>query len=312
MKCCVLLPVYNAGPSLREAIQSILAQDEPDFEFLIIDDGSRDASPQVIRDHAARDSRIRSVFHQKNQGLAATLNEGLGEARSDLVVRMDQDDESLPHRIRTQIQFLESHPAVAVAGSFVYHMGKRPKYDRLIALPTGHEEIARALAQANCIYHPSVILRRDRILALGGYRREFKNAEDYDLWIRASKAYRLANIPVPLLRYRFSTNGMTLGKKWQQMFYVQMALIARSAPGLTHAELVKAAGEALEKVDKQWFLQQVASGTIQELTQLRRWWDGFRAFLLFSRQLEPGRSFALARQFFSSAYFIWRRERRVS
>lgn len=176
MTCSVLLPVYNAGRPLRVAIESILRQDEPDFEIIVIDDRSSDDSAQIIREYMSQDSRIRGIFHEKNLGLANTLNEGLEQARTDLVVRMDQDDEALPQRIRTLAGYMRGHADTVVAGSFVYHMGRTPQYDRLVELPTGHEDIARALPSANCMYHPSVIMRREAILKLGGYRPEFKNA----------------------------------------------------------------------------------------------------------------------------------------
>src|SRR5438128_244029 len=114
MKASVLLPVYNAGSPLRAATESILAQDEPDFEFLIIDDCSSDRSAEVIGRYAARDRRIRAIFHSKNLGLAATLNEGLAEARAEFVVRMDQDDLALPNRLSTQLRFMRMRPEVAV------------------------------------------------------------------------------------------------------------------------------------------------------------------------------------------------------
>src|SRR5205823_4485662 len=121
--CTVLLPVYNAGAPLRQAIESILTQQEKDFEFLIVDDKSSDESPRIIGEYAARDSRIRPIFHAENRGLASTLNEGLERASSDLVLRMDQDDEALPERLSTQVRFMRENPGVTVAGSFVYHMG---------------------------------------------------------------------------------------------------------------------------------------------------------------------------------------------
>src|SRR3989442_8482384 len=102
MKCTVLLPVFNGAGTLAQAIESILSQSEEDFEFLIIDDKSSDGSAEIIRTYMDRDARVQGIFHQTNQGLAATLNEGLERAGADLVVRMDQDDESLPERIRLQ------------------------------------------------------------------------------------------------------------------------------------------------------------------------------------------------------------------
>ena len=128
-------------------------------------------------------------------------------------------------------------------------------------------------------------MRREEILKLGGYRPEFKNAEDYDLWFRVGRAYRLANVPIPLLRYRFSTAGMTLGKKWQQMLYVQMAVAAFRDPSLSGERLLASAQEALAKIDREEFLGIVARGTIEELGRLHLWKDALKVLFLFSKQL---------------------------
>jgi hypothetical protein len=296
MKCSILMPVYNAGPSLQAAIESILSQDEPDFEFLIIDDGSSDASPEIIRDYAARDSRIRAIFHQDNRGVARTLNQALREARADLAVRMDADDESLPGRLRTQIEFLESHPGVAVAGSFVYHMAKRRAHDHLITLPSDHAAIVQTLLErTNCIYHPSVIYRRGSMLALGGYRDELEPAEDYDLWLRASRVHQLANIPVPLLRYRFTLNGTTFRNKWEGLHWVQMALISHTEPGSVLSDVCKAAGEALSRLDRRQFAENVAIGTVEELVRLRWWKDASRFLARSWKHLAPSQRWRLMR-----------------
>lgn len=286
MKASVLLPVYNAGLPLHLAIDSILSQDEPDFELLIIDDCSRDRSPDVIRDYASRDPRIRPIFHSKNLGLSATLNEGLAEARSEFVLRMDQDDEALPNRISTQLRFMRVRPEVAVAGTFVYHMGRTPAFDRLVELPVEHAGIVAALARENCFYHSSVILRKKEIIALGGYRSEYRNSEDYDLWLRACNVYRLANIPIPLLRYRFSTAGMTLGKKWEQALFTRMAVTSWLHPDWGHEAVQREAAAQLEKMGRSWFLEQVARGTVKELMQLGLHKDALRVLWNFSRQLE--------------------------
>src|SRR5215470_5564819 len=132
MKCSVLLPVLNGGPELRVAIESILRQDEPEFELILIDDHSTDDSAGLIREYLRKDRRIRGIFHHRNLGVAATLNQGLAEARTELVVRMDHDDESQPHRLGTLVRYMQSHPETVVAGSYVYHMGRTTQHDHLI------------------------------------------------------------------------------------------------------------------------------------------------------------------------------------
>jgi glycosyltransferase involved in cell wall biosynthesis len=277
----VLLPVYNGGKTLGQAIESILCQDLSDFELLIIDDCSTDNSADVIRFYASQDSRIKTIFHFQNQGLTATLNEGLNLAQSDYVARMDQDDESLPHRLRFQLDYLRDRSEIVVAGSFVYHMGAKPEYDRLVELPIENEQIKETLKQYNCLYHPSVMIRRTPILGIGGYRPEFKNAEDYDLWLRVSKIYQLANIPEPLLRYRFSVQGMTLSRKWEQLFYVYLAQAAHQTEPYSLDSANKTAKEMLENTDKRYFLKQVAIGTVKDLTLLRAWKDAIILIFLF-------------------------------
>lgn len=305
MRCSVVLPVYNGAAFLPVAIESILQQDDPDFELLLIDDCSTDQSAQIIRRYAASDGRIRPIFHRQNAGLAATLNEGLAEARSDLVVRMDQDDVALAKRIGIQVEFMSQRPEIAVAGSFVYHMGRRPADDRLVRLPVEHEEIVRTLPRENCIYHPSVIMRRERILSLGGYRAQFRNSEDYDLWLRVAKVYRLANLPEPLLRYRFSVAGMTLGRKWQQALYTKMAVMASRHPERSLDRVRQEADAELESLGKGWFLEQVARGTIQELIRLRLFGDALRILWTFSGQLDRNRVVPLVRDFCGMLLRTW-------
>lgn len=288
MKVSVLLPVYNGGGELRQALDSILRQDLSEFELIVIDDASTDRSAQVIRRYAAADSRVRPVYHSRNAGLASTLNEGLETARGELVARMDQDDESLPNRLRVQASFLDAHPEVVVAGSFVYHMGARTDRDRLVRFPTESEEIKRTLQRENCIYHPSVMFRRRQILELGGYRPQFKNAEDYDLWLRVSKRFELANIPEPLLRYRFSVGGMTLSRKWEQLYYVYLAQAAAGTKPFGEAERIAAA--RIAQTNRSDFFTNVASSLVIELIALRLWKDAARVGWRFAKEMGVSRS----------------------
>jgi glycosyltransferase involved in cell wall biosynthesis len=280
-----VVPVYNGVATLREAIDSVLAQDVPDFELLIIDDASSDGSAALAYEYARRDPRVVVIAHQRNAGLAATLNEGLERARYELVLRMDQDDVSLPARLRVQSAFLDSHPAVAAAGSWVFHMGARQEYDRLITLPATPREVATRLHRENCLYHPSVALRRSVVLEAGGYRSEFKNAEDYELWLRLAREHDLANVPVPLLRYRFSLAGMTLSRKWEQLYYVHLARAMHSHANITIENADVLARQLLARVNRRRFMTQVARGTVAELLALHHWGDALRLSVGFGREI---------------------------
>ena len=285
MTVTVLLPVYNGLPMLRDAVDSILAQDDVELELLLIDDGSRDESARVISTYAARDHRVTAILHDENVGLTATLNEGLASARHELVARMDHDDIAMPGRLRTQVDFMRSRPEIVLAGSFVFHMGAVRSADRLVELPTTPREVARKLQHENCVYHPTVILRRSPVVEAGGYREEFGNAEDYELWLRLARRHDLANIPEPLLRYRFSVAGATLGRKWEQLRYVHLAQEMHREPGISLAEAERRADERLQSIDRRWFMQQVAGGTVDELIRLRLWDDGRRLARAFTREI---------------------------
>src|SRR6476661_6105481 len=115
----VLMPVYNAGRYVAEAVESILGQTYADFEFLIVDDGSTDRSRAILERYAARDPRIRLVS-RPNTGYAAALNELLGLARGELVARMDADDVALPERLLRQVNYLRAHPEVVCVGTAVH------------------------------------------------------------------------------------------------------------------------------------------------------------------------------------------------
>ena len=299
VKVSVLLPVYNGGSTLSQAIASILSQDMPEFELITIDDCSTDNSASIIRQYAEKDSRINPIFHEVNIGLASTLNEGLNLAKSDFVARMDQDDESLPQRLRIQLDYMLRHPEFAVVGSYVYHMGAKQEFDCLVELPSESEQIKQTLLQHNCIYHPSVMIKRNKILEIGGYQAKFKNAEDYDLWLRVSKLHPLANINEPLLRYRFSVTGMTLSRKWEQLFYVYLAQVAHEEKG-DFESICEIAKKRLEKMDKKRFLTQVAKGTVIELLRLKLWKDAIKLIFQFSGDIDLRTSVRLLVHVFKS------------
>jgi glycosyltransferase involved in cell wall biosynthesis len=280
-----LLPVYNGAPTLRGAIESVLAQDDPDFELLVLDDASSDGSATLADAYRRRDSRVVVVAHERNAGLASTLNEGLERARNEFVLRMDQDDISLPSRLRVQLAYLDAHPGIAVVGSWVFHMGARPEDDRLVELPSTPHEVAVRLQRENCIYHPSVALRRSVVLGAGGYRSEFKNAEDYELWLRLAHEHDLANVREPLLRYRFSLGGMTLSRKWEQLYYVHLAQAVHQHTAIDLERADALARASLDEVNRRWFMSQVARGTVSELVALRHWHDALRLSLSFGREI---------------------------
>lgn len=297
-----MLPVYNAGAPLRTAIESILAQHGCEFELIVVDDASTDGSGALALRLKDGDPRVKVIQHQENHGLSHTLNQGLELARAPLVARMDQDDEALPHRLREQVAYMNARPDVAAAGSYVYHMGARPCYDRLVQVPTEPEHVHRILKSYNCLYHPSVIMRKAVVESTGGYRADFVNAEDYELWLRLSKNHLVSNIPQALLRYRFSPGGMTLGRKWQQLYFVYLAQAVHQVGAVSFVEARAKAQGMLLATDRRYFFGEVAKGTVSELLRLRLWWDAARVLGSMRGELGPKALAGVLRYAFRAAF----------
>ena len=198
----VLMPVYNAEPYLAEAVESIQGQTFADFEFLIVDDGSTDRSRDLLERYAASDGRLR-LTSRPNTGYTVALNELLRSATGAFVARMDADDVALPQRLARQVNYLQAHQDVVCVGTAVHLIDGAGRFLRDGHPGMDHEAIQRRALAGDCpLNHPSVMLRRAAVEAVGGYRAEFEPAEDLDLWLRLGEIGRLTNLPEVLMKYR--------------------------------------------------------------------------------------------------------------
>lgn len=200
-KVSVLLPVHNAEAYLSEAVESILGQSLTALELVCIDDGSTDRSHGILQSYGARDGRVR-VIRGEHAGLITALNKGLKMARAPLVARMDADDISAPDRLDKQYRRFELDPGLWVLGTAEQRIDAAGRSRGHSPVVTGCDAVASALRETCVICHPSVMMRREPILALGGYRAAYRHAEDYDLWLRVSERGQLDNLEFVGLRYR--------------------------------------------------------------------------------------------------------------
>lgn len=203
----VILPVYNAAKFLRETIDAVLAQSFTDFEFIIINDGSSDNSQSIIESYT--DPRIVKVV-QANQGLAATLNNALQLAKSDLIARQDNDDISYPDRFQKQVAFLNANPHIAMLGTAARIVDEKGRASsRFHYHPTDVVMLRYLLLFDNPFVHASVMFRKAAVLAAGGYDKSSNYFEDHRLWSKLSQKYDLANLPDVLMDYREVASGMS-------------------------------------------------------------------------------------------------------
>ncbi len=203
VKVTVLMPVYNSESYLHEAITSILNQDFKDFEFLIINDGSTDKSGEIIS--SFNDSRIRSVTNEKNIGLVNTLNKGIELANGEYIARMDNDDICILSRLSKQVAFLDSNSDFSLVAANVVLInadGKESGFWQDDVNTRSFDEIKSFLPKANCIAHPTVMIR-SHVIKHYKFRNSQKGAEDWDMWMRlVSDGFKIGKINEVLLKYR--------------------------------------------------------------------------------------------------------------
>ena len=198
----VVMPVYNGEKYVAQAIESILAQTFTDFELIIVDDGSRDRSPEIIRAYEKRDERIRFIQLEANEGQANVRNRATALAHGEFIASMDCDDVCLPERLQKQVDYLQRHPAIGVLGAGAQAVDEdlRRLYD--FDLPQRHALIAFNLFVGSFFIHPTVMMRREVLESVGGYERDRRTAIDVELWTRLMWRTRFANHPETLLLYR--------------------------------------------------------------------------------------------------------------
>jgi glycosyltransferase involved in cell wall biosynthesis len=223
----VILPVFNAAAYVQEAVTSILEQTFGAFELILIDDGSSDETLAILNGFARSNARIR-LIRQENAGVVAALNRGLSLARGRYVARMDADDRAYPERFTAQFEFLEAHPEVAVLGSSVRFIDCAGTTFGEWRVPATHRDIKAGLLGGDCpLPHPSVMARREVLVAAGGYCDRFAHAEDFELWLRLSRAHGFANLPQPLLDYRIHPQGVSVTRLREQLLATERALRER-------------------------------------------------------------------------------------
>jgi GT2 family glycosyltransferase len=205
----VVMPVFNAGRFVAEAIQSVLDQDFEDFELVIVDDGSTDGTGAIIERFAALDARVIPVS-QHNQGIVPALDRAIGLARAPLLARMDADDVSLPGRLAAQHEHLIAHPEVAAVGGHVEIIDEAGRIVGRSFASVGPERVKREAERYSPLTHAAVMMRRAAVEQVGGYRPFYRIAQDLDLWLRLlDEGYLLDNINRFVLRYRHHESSVS-------------------------------------------------------------------------------------------------------
>ena len=208
----VLLPFHNAAETMADCIDSVLAQTLNDFEIITVNDFSNDASLQILQ--AYSDDRIR-IINNKHRGLVSALNTGLACCNAPLVARMDADDIMYPHRLAKQYEYMRQHHEVVLLATQARKFPEASirngyrEYMRWQNSVLSHEDVHRQIYIESPFAHPSVMFRRDSVIAAGAYRHG-AFPEDYELWLRLLHlGHRMEKLPQVLLDWRESEKRLS-------------------------------------------------------------------------------------------------------
>ena len=237
----VVMSVYNGGPTLSRTVESVLSQDHPSFEFLIIDDGSTDETSEVLAELAQVDSRIRIVT-QSNQGITAALIRGCAEARGDFVARQDCGDLSLPGRLRLQSEALRDDVGAVLCVCGLRLVTRSGTVVGEIVPDASSEELTRRLSidMTGVPGHGSVMFRREACEAVGGYRLPFYYSQDCDLWLRLLAHGRMLGVGEVLYEFDIDVGGISTTRSALQTEFARLAHAAHRSrlSGMEDPELM--------------------------------------------------------------------------
>ena len=213
----VLMAVRDAAAFLDEALDAVGGQTLDDYEFVIVDDASMDATADILRRRAAADGRLRVIRCDENRGLTRSLNEGLRHCRGEFVARVDGDDVCEPNRFARQVAYCDAHPDLAALATWTTEIdaggrvigAHRPDPDPVY--------IRWALTFENVLYHPTVMMRRAAVDAVAGYDAAVPVTQDHDLFTRIiMHGGGVGILPEPLLRYRRTAGQISSARAGEQ------------------------------------------------------------------------------------------------
>lgn len=230
----VLMPAYNAGKYIREAITSVLQQSFRDFELLVVNDGSTDDTLSIAL--SFHDARV-VVINKEHAGIASALNTGLKLASAPYVARFDADDVCLLTRLETQLDFLHDHPEYVLVGSDAEYMLENGDFlFNFKCIAHSDEEVKNKLYVYCPFIHSSVMYRKDDVIKAGGYNIHAHNFEDYLLWTNLAKLGKMQNLREPLIKVRLNAASATIDEKWRGERFRQLKRQATTRGSITEEE----------------------------------------------------------------------------
>ncbi|MCC7160286.1 glycosyltransferase family 2 protein [Candidatus Nomurabacteria bacterium] len=200
----IILPTYNGAVRISDAIKSVLNQSYTNWELLVIDDGSKDNTKEIVENFTKTDSRVKYIKNENNLGIQKTLNKGIREAKGEYIARIDDDDIWCdPQKLEKQVEFLDKNKDYVLVGTGVIVVDEGGKELFRYLVSVSDYDIRERLLGKNCFVHSSVVFRKAIVLEIGGYGEgsDVRHMEDYDLWLRIGLKGKFANLPMYSIKW---------------------------------------------------------------------------------------------------------------
>jgi glycosyltransferase involved in cell wall biosynthesis len=283
---CVVIPCYNQGHFLGEAIASALRQTLPPLDVVVVDDGSIDATAEI----AGRHPGVRCV-RQPNRGLPAARNAGLGVARGEYVVFLDADDRLLPGALQAGAAALAARPDAAFAVGRTRRIDAEGRPLPSPSRPRVDTDHYTSLVRRCWITMPATVTyRRAALMAVGGFDETFRHAEDYELYLRLARRYPIVDHHEEVAEYR--QHGDSHSRHAEPMLVATLRVLRAHRPGRRATPEHRAAYRARENAV--WYFERLLD-TVRADLRARRWRAAGHALLVFGRHLPEHPAYALGR-----------------
>ena len=233
-KITVLMPAYNAGKYIAEAITSVLRQSFTDFELLIINDGSTDETLSIAG--SFHDPRI-VIVSQPNKGVSPALNLGLSHARAPYIARFDADDICHSQRLKIQYEFITAYPEYSIVGSTADYVDAEGHFMFTYHLEGHLNEEIQQLKYSVCPFiHSSVLYKKEVVVSNGGYNEHAYTYEDHFLWANILKDQKACNLSQALIKVRLNPDSITIDEKWHTRKFLSIKYSTLKKGCITESE----------------------------------------------------------------------------
>lgn len=199
----IIIPIYNGSLFLEKTIAAIKKNSYPNYEVILVDDGSTDHSRKLCVDFAKNDSKIKFFSFAKNQGMTRVLNFGIKKARGKYIARLNQDDLITKNRLIKQVEFLEGNPDYVAIGGQITLFTKENSNFAFVNFPLTDKEIRKKWLMLSPFSDPTVMYSKKAVLKTNGYSQYFWPADDVQMWYQLGKLGKLANLPDILTKVRW-------------------------------------------------------------------------------------------------------------